>query len=250
MHYELYFDYLLATLEDFSANGKDVLIAGDNNIDVLNYKTCNTTNNFIDMLFANGFLQIVTRPTRVNLQSATCIDHFLTNFKQENYITDIIPTLISDHFPIVTYLQNDRHKEKNCEKQTIRSFSENKILDFKNLLEGQNWEAVMIIPDPDLAYEKFSEIFLMIHDNCFPTKEVKFNKNFHKLEKWMTSGLLTSRRSKNNLQKIYFKTPSKSNMEKFKTYRNLYNRLIKEARKIYYNNLIEKNSGNLKRLGQ
>jgi hypothetical protein len=47
----------------------------------------------------------------------------------------------------------------------------------------------------------------------------------------MTSGLLTSRRTKIHLLKTSLAFPTDSNKQKFKTYRNLYNKIIKVAKK-------------------
>ena len=53
------------------------------------------------MVFQNGFLPLIQRPTRVTRTSATAIDHILTNRVLENKIQPgIIKTDISDHFPI------------------------------------------------------------------------------------------------------------------------------------------------------
>jgi hypothetical protein len=41
----------------------------------------------------------------------------------------------------------------------------------------------------------------------FPERKIKFNKNVHKIEKWMTQGLLVSRLPKLNLAKSLLNTP-------------------------------------------
>ena len=93
-------EHLSSSLEEFSKNDKlDLILTGDLNIDILKYKNCNSAKNYVDTLFANGFLQIVTRPTRCTSTSASCLDHFITNSNQESYEVAIIIIRISDHFP-------------------------------------------------------------------------------------------------------------------------------------------------------
>jgi len=74
-----------------------------------------------------------------------------------------------------------------------------------------------------------------MHNLHFTPKTVKFNVNFHKLEKWMTQGLLTSRITKNKLSTLASKIPSALNKQNFVNYRNTYNNLIRAAKKLQKN---------------
>ncbi len=66
----------------------------------------------------------------------------------------------------------------------------------------------------------------------------------------MSAGLLTSRREKNRLCKISLSEPSPFNLDKFKRYRNMYNRLIRAAEKLYFETELRKNQSNLKKSWQ
>ena len=53
------------------------------------------------MIFAHSFIPLINRPTRISKNNATLIDHILTNtFTNEKYLTGIVKTDISDHFPV------------------------------------------------------------------------------------------------------------------------------------------------------
>ena len=104
--YDEFIELLNTTLIDYSSNSKELLIAGDFNLDVLKIKTCSFASTYIDTLFAHGMLQCVTNPTRFNNTSATCIDHFISNCVQKNYEICAILEPISDHFPIVYFKLN------------------------------------------------------------------------------------------------------------------------------------------------
>ena len=58
---------------------KTCLVAGDYNINLLNYSTNQQTGDFIDDLHANSILRMITRPIRYGNFCATLIDNFLTN---------------------------------------------------------------------------------------------------------------------------------------------------------------------------
>ena len=54
-------------------------LLGDYKINLLNYDQHVPTCEFVDMLSSNGFLPLITRPTRVTPTSATLIDTIFTN---------------------------------------------------------------------------------------------------------------------------------------------------------------------------
>jgi hypothetical protein len=72
-------------------------------------------------------------------------------------------------------------------------------------------------------------------------------KTFTQKNKWMTSGLLTSRRKKLSLAKNCAQNPTPANIEQYKTYRNIYNGLVRLSRKNYYSEQLQANSKNLKK---
>ena len=52
---------------------------GDFNIDLLEFQTHSRTYSYLNNLFNQGFIQIITKPTRVAPSSATLINHVWTN---------------------------------------------------------------------------------------------------------------------------------------------------------------------------
>ena len=82
----------------------------------------------------------------------------------------------------------------------------------------------------------------------FPTsRNERVNRNYSKIEPWMTSGLLTSRRKKIVLTKDYYCNPSPNLQFILKQFRNLYNKTIRAAKKMYFESELKKNQSNLKK---
>jgi hypothetical protein len=81
----------------------------------------------------------------------------------------------------------------------------------------------------------------------FPMVRKKFNRNVNCIEKWMTKGLLISRKNKMLLGKKSFSSPSPVNTLQFKNFRNLYNRVVTAAKKMYYDQQFKINQSNLKK---
>jgi hypothetical protein len=66
----------------------------------------------------------------------------------------------------------------------------------------------------------------------------------------MSNGLLISRREKIRLCNVSLRNPLHVNIVKFKNYRNVYNKLIRLAKKIHYEKLFLKYQNNLKKTWQ
>ena len=173
-------------------------IFGDFNLDCLKYGSNNFVNEYVDLLFSYGMLQVVTKPTRCTLLTATLIDHVITNSNSQSFNTIILTSFLSDHFPLFHFL--------NLRKETLlpkiiysRDNSEDSIKRFNDSLMAMSWNNVTQYNDPQLSFNNFTENFSSLHDIHLPIVSKKFNRNYHKIEPWIMNGLLTSRRHKINL---------------------------------------------------
>jgi hypothetical protein len=57
----------------------------------------------------------------------------------------------------------------------------------------------------------------------------------------MTNGLLISWRKKDDLYKIHITSPSQNNTDRYRSYRNLYNKLIRASKKLHIENQLKTN---------
>ena len=69
------------------------------NINFLKFNEHTQTEEFLDMLYANNILPIITTPTRLTDHTATLIDHIYTNSLQ-NFTPGILTVDITDYLPI------------------------------------------------------------------------------------------------------------------------------------------------------
>ena len=227
-----------------SIGDKKIYILGDINIDVLKFETHKPTADYVNSLFSLGCLQIITKPTRCNHHSLSLIDHIVTNEISEKYVTGVITCSISDHFPVFCILNYscEQHKHKTI---ISRNIVPQTIEKFKKTLTDVSWNDTLNTNDAQTSFNLFSSKFNQIFEETFPLKEQRFNKNIHKAEKWITNGLLTSRRQKNELYKLYVQSPSVATSNMFKTYRNLYNKTLRCCKKTYFESELKKHSKNI-----
>ena len=99
---------------------------------------------FVNFMFQNDLIPTVNKPTRVTRNTATAIDHVITNSViNAEFKKGIIKTDISDHFPIffifkcVVYTIEAR--EEFIYKQ---NYSGNSIATFKQKLCEVNWNEI------------------------------------------------------------------------------------------------------------
>jgi len=225
--------------------GKTFYLFGDFNIDLLKIEQHKPSADYVNSIFSLGCLQLMNLPTRCIHNSATLIDHIITNELLPSYTCGAFINRISDHFPIFCILPLTKPK---CAQRVVRSrhITEHSTQNFKKSLKNVHWPDTLAADDPQIALDSFLTTFLELYNLNFPEVSVKFNKNFHKKEKWITAGILTSRRHKNLLCTASIRVPTELNIATFKLYRNLYNKLVRAAKKLYYETELQNNQKNLK----
>jgi len=235
-------DNLLRNLN--SKNQKSYVFL-DSNINLLNINNNGGTIEYLDTLLNNGFFQTIMKATRIQNTSSSLIDHILTN-KSHNESTGTLISDISDHFfTFISHPSTERDKKpKNIES---RNFSALAISNFKTTLGALSWETTLQHNDVNDSYNTFFNDFMPLFELHFPKTKKKFNKNYHKINDFMTTGLLTSRRTKNTLHKKSIFEPTLQNINKYKNYRNLFNTLLRKSKMHYFESNLNLHNKNPKK---
>ena len=154
---------------------------------------------------------------------------------------------ISDHF--ITFLQPNIQKNKS-KPPTVKHciYSKANQDNFKRDLYQTDWNDVTNSTDVNVCYDIFWSIYSHLHDSNFPLSTGRFNRNFHRISDFMTSGLLISRRTKLKLHKIALTDNVPFNWTQYRTYGYIFNKTVKASKKMKINNKIAMNSKNLKKM--
>jgi hypothetical protein len=128
-----------------------------------------------------------------------------------------------------------------------RNFSEQNLLSFKNELAMTDWNSVLSMNNVDSSYEEFWKIYADMYNRIFSLKRTRFNKNIHKINNFMSAGLLVSRNNKKLLHKQSLSVPSAENILNYKNFKTVYFRVIRAAKKLYFTAKLESNAGNPKK---
>jgi hypothetical protein len=234
--FTLHLDTLLTSL---SSRDHPSYICLDANINQLALSIHHPSYEYFSTVVNNGFTQCISKATRIVNKSYSLIDHIPTNSLQTQLLSGTILSDISDHFMTFVTLSTEINKQKNASRET-RNFSSENLQKFKTNLQQLTWDSVLQSVDVNDSYNNFWTDFKQIFDLCFPVSKPKFNKNLHKINKFMTQGLLISRMTKLKLHKVAIQTPSTVNLQNYRCYRNVYNRLVRASRKWYFDDGLKK----------
>ena len=244
--YENFHENFENLLSKLSNKNCDAYVFLDSNINLFNLDTNNLAGNYWSNITNSGFLLTNFRATRIQNATPSLIDHILTNNKGTELVTGSIVDDLSDHF--MTFIQPNLTKLKSKPKVIKkRQYSKTNLDSFKRDLHQASWEDVTITEDVNLCYEKFWKIFDNLHERNFPITTARFNKNFHRISDFMTTGLLISRANKLKLHKVALSDNVPYNWMQYRTYRNIFNKTVKLSKKLHYLNNIERNAKNPKK---
>ena len=238
---------LFGIMDQINFENKKGVIMGDMNIDMLKYGSHDLTDVYVDGIFSRGFLPRILKPTRVTHSSATLLDHILTNDITGRSSSGIIINDVADHFAVFQVSATNTKITQPLVKH-FRSFSNDNIAKFRSELDHIDFSPILLSGCPNEAYAKFIDLYKTPFETAFPLKTVKVRTRNIKREPWMTSGLLNSSRHKSKLHMKKLKKPTQINIQEFKTYLKLFNKIKRKAKITYYKTIIEENKHNTKQI--
>lgn len=242
---EFCLDIFSGILNQISESNLQCFLTGDFNFCLLKHQQSSHVSDFINRMFSGGMINLINHPTRMGNNQPSLLDHIWTN-KIQSYESGILLNYMSDHFPIFTFI-GTKKTDPSPKLIKVQNTNTENVNSFVNEISETSWENILSCDNVQDSWDRFDSMFFDMHTKYFPMKTVKFNKRYHKKEKWMSSALLKSRRTKIKLAKKVSKNPSHDLKEKFKAYKNLYNRLIRQRKKDYYNDCLISCQGDLKK---
>jgi Reverse transcriptase (RNA-dependent DNA polymerase) len=131
--------------------------------------------------------------------------------------------------------------------QEKRSFSEENFNNFRQAFHAINWNFLNTFDCVNEQFAQFSDLFNTLFNLYFPIVSYKVNKNVHRLNPWMTRGLLVSRIQKNRLCSVSVKSPFEPHISNFKRYRNLYFKTLKASKQLYFQSALGRHQSDSKK---
>ena len=219
---------------------------GDYNINLMNYDVHAATAKFTDMMYANSFVPLINRPTRITESSPTLIDNICINDLDglTNGIQCIMVTDISDHFPVVYINEESKTQEKEVIlMKRIHPF-ENRNL-FHKALSNMEWNSIYVNSDTQGAFTEFHNKLTTEYNRYFPKKRIHFKYNAKK--SWISEGLRRAIRTKNKLYKKLLGLKLHIMNQHIKCIGIILKKILLKEQKNYYAKSMEYNNSNLKK---
>lgn len=221
--------------------GLNIYSMGDFNADLKN--PSRETEKFCELMKTNGFDNLITKPTRIALNSSTLIDHFWTN--ERNAITHIDTFVgISDHFGIAASVNVGKIK---CENQTV-TYRDTKHFNpakYAEDIANVPWQSCFIFDDLNDQYAHFCKLLDEIIDEHAPLKTVKLKPTKTNLP-WITPEIKAIIKTKNLLSKQ--SRIDTTLLPLFKDIRRTVKKQLKNAENEYFDKELQKTNGNSRKM--
>ena len=97
------------------------------------------------------------------------------------------------------------------------------------------------------SYDFFHKNYQAVLNKHAPIKSLTKKQQDLERKPWVTNGILTSTKIKNQLYKKFKKSKLNSDYQKFKKYRNLINTLLRKSKKHFYKEYFTTHANNIKK---
>ena len=224
---------------------KITLITGDFNFDLFSLDHSPPTQLFFNLLLSYGFFPTITRTTRSAHPSYTLLDNIFCNDLSKVMHSGIIMHDLSDHFPIFSSLCfNMSSTAHHTHKSSVLQLFDYRRIDELKLFLSQNLENINNEHDPDIIADKIIQVYNEGIQKFSYSKHLSRKNDPRK--PWITPGIILSISHKNALFKEKLKYPSAHNLDKYKQYKNILTKVLRSAKKKFYEAEFAKHTGNTK----
>lgn len=237
-----FIDHLEIFLNSKSAHSTtEKVLIGDLNIDLM--EDTITTNGYLNVLAAYGYISTIKIPTRITETTSTCIDHCFikSNRSTENWIAAVIENNITDHFPIAIKIPTaGKKREENMpDKQITINYRK-----LRNNMAKKDLWSMYLCHDVDYCTTLLtSTIQEAVRESQTEKKISQRNK-----QPWITTKLIKSIARRDKLRKIANKTKNPIHQEIFRRFRNQLTTEIKKARYDYFTRRLGNNNTDQKNI--
>jgi len=256
------FDEILSKLR--SHGRKQIVLAGDFNIDLIKHEYDEKSQNLIDTAASYGFTQVISRPTRITDHSATLIDHVYTNKVEKIMSSSVLALDLSDHLGTYVRLSLapsfDRAARtfkpilgkctQTNKKHEYRMFNEANNEKFIRLIHDESWELDGLCAET--RYEKFCEIYTDHYNTAYPLNTRRTRRKHERVDPkpWIIPWLEDSFNRKNLLYLDYVKEPNIQNKTKYDKMKKFCEKHKNNAKRRYYKKYFDEHSDNSRKQWQ
>ena len=182
-------------------------------------------------------------------QKASLIDNIFSNITDNCFFSGNLIDKISDHMPNFLNIEMTSPEQTSTVKVKKRDFSKFNSINFLKDLEDLNLDiTINRYPDTNSKFNVLHKQLLFMIDIHAPFKTISKKEAKLKHKPWITNGLLKSISIKNQAYKRFVKTQQIIYYEKYKTYRNKLNHLLRKSKFMHFKEYFDIHKKNSKKL--
>ena len=185
-----------------NTENKLCFVAGDFNLNCLDYDKNLEIRTFYNRIFAHACIPLITKLTRVTSKTVSLIDNIFTNFIFNTSLKlkkGIIKSDVSDHFPVFVSLCSPSKIHKEHRKIAVhkRVIHNTNLMAFKTDLHNVNRNSINYSSETNSKYETFFKIFSELYEKHFPLKDFQIKAKDLQTP-WISKGLKKLSKPKQN----------------------------------------------------
>ena len=249
--------FLRPLLDILSRENKEIVLLGDFNINLLRSDLNSLESEFLDLMGSHHYLPNIVLPTRVTSKTSSLIDniftstHLITNYKS---VSGNLTIAISDHMAQFLMLEEgDVKSGKNENCLYLRDWSRFKKDDFILDYFSYDWDRILnyIGENVNEIFDLFFQNLNELIDKHIPLKKLNKKQQRRKGKPWITKGILSSIRKRNQFFKKFLKCTDAKLKEylyrQYKNYRNSIVTLMRVSKQNYYSEYFRNYKNNIKK---
>lgn len=234
--YNVFLDHLENTISTFLCETDRIYCCGDFNINLFSVDSPAVAY-FEKFLESLGAVQLVSKPTRVTMNTSTLLDYIVTTSESTVVNTDVINCELSDHDFIFFDLLLDR-PHRPVEFRTYRAISQIDLIEFQRCLDATPFHLMLSMYDVNLKVDFLNNCLINLFDVHAPIVTRKFSKP--RLP-WITSNIKLLMTLRDNAKQRYSSTKLQEHWQYYKSLRNFTATSIINEKRAYFRHM--SNSG-------
>ena len=223
-----------------------VIIMGDLNLNLLSPDNHNYVNIFINNMLELNIYPAITRPTRISQINQrlhySLLDQIWTTGGVSLVRSFILPTSITDHYPVGLVIENGGRFTSAPREIEMRSFSERNKGNFRSLLSSIN--ILVNSGNFNSVFSNYYRELFLAYNIAFPLVKNRLGKK--STAPWMTEKLKKCIQEKRRLYKLYLR--GKIQKMVYTEFKNKLTNIVRRVKSLYYAKLFMENGNNSKKV--
>ena len=238
-NYTKFCERLCECLLSLNEKKEKYIIVGDFNLDLMKYNLIRPATHYLNAINSVGCNALIDKPTRITSDTASCIDHALSNLDPSCFENHIILSEVSDHFGTLSKVGGISKVTENVNLYFRKSnLSDKKWAEFDSYLQDSLKKNVPLhcisLLNANFLAQWITNSYRETIDKFMPLKKRKKNQKRKPDRPWITSGIKASIAKMFELLSICKHSRLPEDFQKYKSHLKILDKVKAKAENDYY----------------